>query len=267
VTSLPLQTIASRYGHANRAGSPQDVGVLTASVCPAPRRESGNGTAVIDPATKWKQYLNDAFGNLVTVLEPDPATNPGPPSSPPAYPVTSATTHTLLTSYTYDQLGHLTQVSMPRSTQTRIFVYDPTTQRLTSATNQESGTVSYTYNADGTLASKLDANGNTQTYTYDSYGRLTGIPDCHQTFTWDTCLVNDFFRTSAPCIMAEAAFGSNTGLNQLSFQYNCTYTPAGGQWSELAVTKTSGYVSIQGDTGGTVIDGKLVPGTYTPCNK
>jgi hypothetical protein len=47
----------------------------------------------------------------------------------------------LLTSYTYDQLNHLTQVAMPRNTsygmktQTRTFVYDPTTSALTSATN------------------------------------------------------------------------------------------------------------------------------------
>jgi YD repeat-containing protein len=43
--------------------------------------------------------------------------------------------------------------------------------------------VSYTYNADGTLASKKDANGNTETYTYDAYQRLTGIPDRGQTFS------------------------------------------------------------------------------------
>jgi YD repeat-containing protein len=78
--------------------------------------------------------------------------------------VTTTPTGMLLTSYTYDQLNHLTQVAMPRNTannmktQTRTFVYDPTTQRLTSATNPENGTVSYTYNADGTLASKKDAN-------------------------------------------------------------------------------------------------------------
>ena len=46
---------------------------------------------------------------------------------PAAYRVTSAPTHTLLTSYTHDQLNHLTQVSMPRNTvnglvtQTRTF--------------------------------------------------------------------------------------------------------------------------------------------------
>ena len=76
---------------------------------------------------------------------------------------------------------------MPRNTtngmktQTRTFVYAPTTYStvtlpalwITSATNPENGTVSYTYNADGTLASKTDANGNTETYTYDAYQRLT----------------------------------------------------------------------------------------------
>jgi YD repeat-containing protein len=58
---------------------------------------------------------------------------------------------------------------------------------LTSATNPESGTVSYTYNADGTLAKKTDANGNPETYEYDAYQRLIAIPDRQQTFTYDTC--------------------------------------------------------------------------------
>jgi YD repeat-containing protein len=45
---------------------------------------------------------------------------------------------------------------MPRgaSTQTRTWNYDQTTQRLTSNTNPENGTVSYTYNADGTVATR-----------------------------------------------------------------------------------------------------------------
>jgi YD repeat-containing protein len=142
----------------------------------------GNFTTITDPAGNWKQYASDAFGNLVTVIEPHPQYNPAAPSPPPAYPVTTAPTHTLLTTYTYDQLNHLTQVAMPRSTingiktQTRTFVYASTAYStlnlpalwLTSATNPESGTVSYTYNADGTLASKTDANGNQETYNYDA---------------------------------------------------------------------------------------------------
>jgi YD repeat-containing protein len=61
----------------------------------------GNFTTVTDPAGNWKQYASDAFGNLVMVLEPDPTAHPvvGPPT-PSTYPVTSAPSGTLLTTYT-----------------------------------------------------------------------------------------------------------------------------------------------------------------------
>src|ERR1017187_2230483 len=236
--------------------------------CPGPHHEvplaedtsqttytyQGNSSTVTDPAGKWKQYANDALGNLATVLEPDPTANPvpGPPASPPAYPVTAAPTGMLLTSYAYDQVNHLTQVAMPRNaangmvTQTRTFVYDPTTQRLTSATNPENGTVSYTYNADGTLATKKDANGNTGSYTYDTYGRLTAIPDRGQTFTYDTCPANDSFRTSTPGQLVEAVFGSMVGPNELSFQYDYTYTPAGKVASKALTLQSANHLSFGG---------------------
>jgi YD repeat-containing protein len=218
----------------------------------------GNFTTIADPAGNWKQYASDAFGNLVMVLEPDPTVSPlaGPPT-PSAYPVTSAPTGMLLTTYTYDQFNHLTGVSMPRSgvpTQTRAFVYSPTTYGnhlnlpalwLTSATNPESGTVSYTYNADGTLASKKDANGNKETYAYDTYQRLTGIPDRQQTFTYDTCPANDTFCTSNPGQLVEAVFANSVGPNQLSFQYDYTYTPA-GKVSGKTLTVQSGYYHSMG---------------------
>ena len=38
---------------------------------------SGNQTTVTDPAGNWKQFTKDALGNLVTVIEPDPANQPG----------------------------------------------------------------------------------------------------------------------------------------------------------------------------------------------
>ncbi|MBZ5570212.1 MAG: hypothetical protein LAN64_20525, partial [Acidobacteriia bacterium] len=55
------------------------------------------------------------------------------------------------------------------------FNYDRATQRLLSATNPENGTVSYTYNADGSMATRLDAKGQKTAYSYDTYGRLTQI--------------------------------------------------------------------------------------------
>jgi YD repeat-containing protein len=163
----------------------------------------------------------------------------------------------LLTTYTYDQLNHLTQVAMPRNTsnglvtQTRTFVYASTTYStltlpalwLTSATNPENGTVSYTYNVDGTLAGKTDANGNTETYTYDAYQRLTAIPDRQQTFAYDTCPASATGCVSAAGQLMQATFGSGTGTNELSFAYNYAYTPAGKVAGKTLQVQSANHVS------------------------
>jgi YD repeat-containing protein len=117
---------------------------------------------------------------------------------------------------------------------------------LTSATNPENGTVSYTYNADGTLASKTDANGNTETYTYDAYQRLTGIPDRQQTFTYDTCPTNATGCVSMAGQLMQATFGSMIGTNDLSFEYNYAYTPAGKVSGKTLEVQSANHTSLQG---------------------
>jgi RHS repeat-associated protein len=122
-----------------------------------------NMVTVTDEAANWKKYTMDAFGNLTQVLEPDPD-NPAPA--------------TYTTTYAYDQLNHLTTVTMPRpsGTQTRTFNYgNPPGAFLLSATNPENGTVTYTYGTGGTLATKTDAKNQQIRYTYDSYLRLTRL--------------------------------------------------------------------------------------------
>jgi YD repeat-containing protein len=104
----------------------------------------------------------DAFGNLASVVEPDPSFG------------------NVTTSYTYDVMNHLTQVSMQRGshTQTRTFNYTSSNVVggfLLSATNPENGTVTYIYNSNNTLASKTDAKSQNFTYQYDSYNRLTSV--------------------------------------------------------------------------------------------
>ena len=91
---------------------------------------SGNQTTVTDAAGKWKTSVSDAFGNLVQVIEPNPAGGAN-----------------LVTNYTYNGLNQLVQVSMPRSngTKTRTFAYSGTD--MVSATNPENGTVTYTSTA------------------------------------------------------------------------------------------------------------------------
>ena len=110
----------------------------------------------------------DAFGNLTTVVEPDASQ--------------TSTNNQATTTYTYDVLNHLIGVSMPRRmpggnvvTQTRTFNYSGA--YLLSSTNPENGTVSYGYNADGTLASKTDAKGQTILY-HGEPGERRDKPAC-----------------------------------------------------------------------------------------
>ncbi len=76
------------------------------------------------------------------------------------------------TSYAYDTLDNLTTVT--QGVQTRSFVYD-SLKRLTSATNPESGTTSYLYDANGNLKQKTDALGKWLSYNYDALNRNTEV--------------------------------------------------------------------------------------------
>lgn len=119
-----------------------------------------NTVRVTDEAGKWKTYAMDALGNLTQVLEPDP----------------EHVNYTYTTTYGYDLLNHLVNVSMPRptGTQTRTFNYgNPPGAYLLSATNPENGTVRYTYGPGGLLATRTDAKNQQIRYTYDGYLRLT----------------------------------------------------------------------------------------------
>src|SRR5581483_5017495 len=141
---------------------------------------SGNTicTTVTDESGKSRKSCSDGFGRLVKVLE-DPGASPH---------------FNYETDYAYDVLGNLTCAvqkgtdatlfstcaAAPAAWRPRSFVYD-SLSRLTSATNPESGTTTYTYDANGNLATKTAPVSNqtgtatvTTTYTYDALNRLTG---------------------------------------------------------------------------------------------
>jgi RHS repeat-associated protein len=167
------------------------------------------------------------MGNLKQVNEPNPAQGAD-----------------YVTSYTYDLLSHLTQVSMPRpsGTQTRTFVYDPTAQRLSSETHPESGAKSYTYNADGTVATRTDARGVITHYTYDSFQRVTLIQDgtaCEQvTIAYDQG-TNGWGRPYT------YTWGGATCVGSLTFIYKYGYTPAGRVSTKgLAANRSNGNLTL-----------------------
>ena len=126
---------------------------------------------VTDPAGKLKVFTTDAVGNLTQVNEPNPAGGAD-----------------FITNYTYDTFNRLITVSMPRggTTQTRSFSYS-TGGQLLSATNPENGTVTNTYNADTTLAYKVDAKSQKIAYSYDSYKRVTQVSKYPNGVNEDVC--------------------------------------------------------------------------------
>ncbi len=190
---------------------------------------AGNTVTVTDPAGKTKTVTMDALGNLTKVQEPDPSLG------------------TVTTSYTYDILNHLIQVSMPRGTnmQTRTFNYLTGTTvgiDLLSATNPENGTVTYTYNTDHTLHTKTDAKSQVFTYSYDGYKRLTQIQvgsTVLRTFMYDTNTLDSTFS------------GSYTAGRLVAVQ-NLAFTPQGYVSGQGGSNIQQGYQAGQGASNVTV---------------
>jgi len=127
---------------------------------------SGNQTTVTDEVGNQRTSQNDGLARLTGVWE-------GPNNSGYNYP----------TSYVYDPLNNLTSVTQNGSNssnaRTRSFVYD-SLARITSAENPESGTITYSYDPNSNLLSKIAPRANqtgtlteTTNYSYDVLNRLT----------------------------------------------------------------------------------------------
>ena len=120
----------------------------------------------LDEAGTGRQSWTDAFGRLIEVDEPDPASGSLTSGSPTA------------TCYAYDLNNNLTQV-VENGSRTRSFTYD-SLSRLTQAVNPESGTINYTYDADGNVTTKTSPQANqtgsattTLSFCYDGLNRMT----------------------------------------------------------------------------------------------
>jgi YD repeat-containing protein len=109
-----------------------------------------NQTTLTDPASKQSRQFVDVLGRLTQVIE-DP----------------NGLSYS--TTYAYDMLGNLTQVN--QGVQIRTFIYS-SLGRLLSATNPESGPLSYTYFDSGDLQSRSDSRGVVSNLTYDSMHRV-----------------------------------------------------------------------------------------------
>jgi RHS repeat-associated protein len=120
-------------------------------------------------------------------------------------------------------------------------------KRLTSATNPESGTISYAYDNNGNLTSKVDARSITSTFVYDSLNRVTsrsysdGTPTV--TYTYDAAGVTNSkgrvtstsSSVSVSNVTAYDVLGRVTAGNQVTdgqtYSMSYSYNRAGAQTS------------------------------------
>jgi RHS repeat-associated protein len=182
---------------------------------------SGNNTTTTDPAGKWKTQTTDAFGNLTTVTEPNPAGG------------------NFTTSYSYSPLNQLLVVTMPRgsTTQTRTFTYNG--RDMVSATNPENGTVSYTYDASHRVLTRTDAKNQQTKYIYSvPLGQLTQVQHgtvSNGTFTQDTTsAVNYTYDTYGRT--SQVQFGAQDLNFARTFTYGYTYST-----TNRVLSKTMGW--------------------------
>ena len=152
-----------------------------------------------------------------------------------------------VTTYSYDILAHLTGVSMTRATgtQTRTFNYiNPSTglpgALLRSATNPENGTVSYGYDTQMRLISRVDAKGQQVQYGYDAYSRRTQVRRYPNGVTEDTCQQENYYYDSNPF---DASFSTNPMGRLTAVQYKAATGLSGS--CDTTFTEMFGY-STQG---------------------
>jgi RHS repeat-associated protein len=201
---------------------------------------AGNTTTVTDPAGKRKKSTYDAFGKLTQVAEPDASGN-----------------LTVLTNYTHDEAGHLTGVSMNNGAQARSFAYNQYNQ-VTSVTNPENGTVSYTYRAaDGLLTSKSDAKNQVANFDYDGLRRVTRIyPPQGANYGYETRLYYDAYPP-AP--------GENTEGRLAAIEWSQPGLQIGQYWHSYNYVHRFSYDAASGAvTDSTVIQKDTYNGQTTP---
>jgi len=176
---------------------------------------SGNAVTATDQAGKSRKSVSDALGRLRQIYEDPSGLN-------------------YQTIYDYDVLDDLTQVS--QGSQTRTFVYD-SLKRIASATNPESGTISYQYDNNGNLTQRTDARPVTTTINYDPLNRPTS-----RTYGDGTPAVSYFYDNQG-LPSGAPAFSSGSSIGRLIAITYGTVSSAGRYTGYDALGRTT--LSIQ----------------------
>jgi RHS repeat-associated protein len=181
---------------------------------------SGTTATVTDEAGKARKTQADGLGRLMKVWE-DP------------------NSLDYETDYGYDCLGNLTSVAQQGTN--RSFVYD-SLSRLTSATNPESGTTSYTYDNNGMLITKKDGRNITITYHPDALHRVASKSYSDSEPTIYYCYDNQ--QTACGTSSVSNGIGRRTGMLDASGSTTWSYDAMG---RPLTINKTVAGVSVPTD--------------------
>ncbi|HJP91183.1 MAG TPA: RHS repeat-associated core domain-containing protein [Pyrinomonadaceae bacterium] len=198
----------------------------------------GQSTRVQDAWGRERWGRIDASGHLVEIVEPDPNGNG------------TVATGGLVTTYSYNTLGNLTQIN--QGAQTRVFKYDSlgrlTAQKLAeaSATLNDAGTYVgagswsdvFTYDERSNITSRTDARGVKTVYSYnnDPLNRL-------QSISWDT---SGFGDTANPILTAATvsySYRTKTSGSQLLDVTQLNSVTTSGVSTESYLYDTEGRVS------------------------
>src|SRR5262249_17493502 len=105
----------------------------------------------------------------------------------------------------------------------------------------ETGTVSYTYNTDGTMATKTDAKGQKVVYVYDGNKRVTQIQRYPSPGTVeDLCQRTSIYYDTNPL---DATFSQNSTSRKTAVQWSGTACATGYQFAEMYSYTPGGLMS------------------------
>lgn len=164
------------------------------------------------------QRTSDGIGRLVKVLEPNG----------------SSSTPSMETDYSYDALDDLLAVTQEGVTGTdtsrsRSFTYD-SLSRLLAALNPESGSIGYSYDANGNVLTRTDARSVATSFVYDALNRLTS-----KSFS-----TSDTSHEPWSCYQYDASTAAGSGANLIGRLTN--------EWTQ-SYAKTGGCAATPGSSG------------------
>src|SRR5581483_8565601 len=148
--------------------------------------------------------------------------------------------------------------------QQRQFVYDGL-GRLTSATNPESGTVTYTYDGAGNLKTRVDARNITTTYGYESLNRLTTVTYSDGvtpgvTYNYDPQITNGMGQLAS--VSNGNSVTAYANFDAMGNAWTSTQTTAGQTYS-FAYT----YNLVNAITSETYPSGRQITTSYDSANR